>query len=323
MKKTMIYLLLVCLLLTMLPVAAMATEVETTEEEVFFREPYQCGADLTWSLDGGTLTISGSGEMDDYPDGDAPWLEHKDSITKVVFSGSVTYVGACAFKDYDTLKEISFGPAMHTIGEQAFQSCDGLTKLYLPDTFRKFGKECFRSCESLIEIRCRGGMPRFDDSCLWDVYATVFYPTTNAWPADPLMQLFQAFQGRIQFQMADPSTLVPEAGETQQTIAPTQAPTEPPVTEPEPTTVPTETTAPVTEETTEATTEATTEPTEEVTEKPTTEITESPTEEPTEETEPEEKKGIAVSGIWFGLFLITGTLSLILIGALIFRPRRY
>ena len=46
-------------------------------------------------------------------------------------------------------------------------------------------------------------------------------------------------------------------------------------------------------------------------------------EEPTEETQPEKEKERSISGVWFGLFLITGTLSLILIGALIFRPRRY
>jgi len=319
MKKTMIMMLLLCLLLTAVPVGAMATELESTEPEVIYREPGQCGADLTWSLDGGTLTISGSGEMDDYPDGDAPWLAHKDQITKLVFTGSVSYVGACAFKDYDNLKEISFGNAMHTIGEQAFQSCDGLTSLYLPDTFRKFGKECFRNCENLTQIRCRGGMPRFDDSCLWDVYANLYYPTNNPWPSEPLMQLFQAFQGRIQFLMAPPEELVPATQETDPAPQPTQAPTEPPLTEPEETAAPTtEETIPPTEAETTAATEETTEPTQTETEAPTTAETEAP-----EETEPEKQERKTISGVWFGLFLITGTLSLILIGALIFRPRRY
>ena len=73
------------------------------------------------------------------------------------------------------------------------------------------------------------------------------------------------------------------------------------------------------------------------TEAPATEApaTEAPTEAPTEEMkEPEwihetqapeeqqpEKKGM--SGLWFGMFLITGTLSLVLIGALVFRRKSY
>ena len=35
----------------------------------------QCGKNLTWQLDGGTLTISGTGNMDDYfNDADIAWL---------------------------------------------------------------------------------------------------------------------------------------------------------------------------------------------------------------------------------------------------------
>ncbi len=309
MKKTMI-LLLLCLLLSALPVGALATELENTEPEVTYREPGQCGADLTWSLDGSTLTISGSGDMDDYPDGDAPWLEHKDSITKVVFTGSVTSVGACAFTDYDNLTTVDFGSSMHTIHYRAFKSCDGLTSISLPATFRRFGEESFMSCASLTEIRCAGGMPSFNANCVWDTYCSVFYPSNNPWPAEPVMQLFQAFQGRVQFFMGEPTEAVP----VETTAPPTQAPeTEPPTTE-APETVPE-----TTEAETEPTTEATTEPTEEVTEEPTTEAAE----ESTEETQPEKEKERSISGVWFGLFLITGTLSLILIGALIFRPRRY
>ena len=56
--------------------------------------------------------------------------------------------------------------------------------------------------------------------------------------------------------------------------------------------------------------------------------TEAPETEPAEpewlrETQPEpEKKGVGFNGVLFGLILISGTLTLILIGALIFR-RRY
>ena len=140
---------LVCLLLAALPVGAFATE--TAEN--------RCGDDLTWSLEGSTLTISGNGAMYDYDDGDAPWLAYQNTITKVVFSGNVTSVGAGAFLDYDSITSVDFGSAMHTIGRQAFKSCDGLTVLYLPASFRCFGEECLMGCKSLTEIRCRGGMP--------------------------------------------------------------------------------------------------------------------------------------------------------------------
>lgn len=319
MKRTVAAFLLLCLLLTMLPVAAFATETtettDTSETEPVLREPGHCGEDLTWSYDAGTLTISGSGEMDDYPDGDAPWLEYKDNITSLVFTGSVTSVGAGAFMDYDSLKEVDFGSAMHTIHRQAFKSCDGLTAFTLPATFRRFGEESFMSCKSLTEIRCMGGMPSFNGNCLWDTYCTVFYPSNNPWPVEPVTQLFQAFQGRIQFFMGE-GTVETAVEVTQPAVQPTE--TQPPVTEPQ------ETVPETTAAQTESATEPVTEPTETAAE--TTEQTEPEVTEPAwiHETQPvQEEKGSSFSGVWFGLFLITGTLSLVLIGALVFRRRSY
>lgn len=312
MKKTMISLLLVCLLLSLLPIGAFATEVETTEAPVI-REPGYCGEELTWSYNGGTLTISGYGDMDAYSEGNAPWQEYKDSITKLVITGNVTSIGDCAFTDFDSLTEVDFGPAMHTIHSQAFKSCDGLTSITLPSTFRRFGKESFMNCQNLTEVHCNGPMPSFNGNCLWDTYCNVYYPSNNPWPAEYVQPLYQAFQGRIQFFMAGPAEVTPV-----QTNPPETQATEPPVT------VPVETVPPTTEETTVPTTAAT-EP------ETTAALTEAPTEEMKEpewihETQPQEeeqseKKGI--SGLWFGMFLITGILSLVLIGALVFRRKSY
>lgn len=309
MMKRILSALLMCLLvLSMLPVGALATETETTEAEVV-REPYQCGDDLTWSYDNGCLTISGSGDMDNYPDGDAPWLEYKDSITHLVISGNVTSIGECAFADYDSLKSVNFGSAMHTIHRRAFKGCDGLTDFDLPATFRRFGEESFMGCSNLMEIRCKGPMPSFNGNCLWDTHVSVFYPTTNPWPPEAVQQLYNAFQCRISFFMGEGTMAV----SVTETVPPT---TEPPATEAP--TVPETTEAPTVPETTETPTEA---PTEAVTE---------PSKAPTEpgwlhetQPEPEEKPERSHNGLWFGLFIITGTLSLILIGALIFRRKSY
>ena len=312
MMKRIISALLLCLLMiTMLPVGVLATE--TTEAEVV-REPGQCGDDLTWSYDNGCLTISGSGDMDNYPDGDAPWLEYKDSITHLVISGNVTSIGESAFEDYDSLESVNFGSAMHTIHRRAFKGCDGITDFDLPATFRRFGEESFMGCSNLMEIRCKGPMPSFNGNCLWDTHATIFYPTNNPWPPEEVQRLYNAFQCRISFFMGEGTMAV----SVTETVPPT---TEPPVTEAP--TVPETTVAPAVPETTEAPTEvpteAPTEPTVETVKEPDWihEIQES---QPEEEEQPQKR---SMSGIWFGLFLITGVLSLILIGALVFRRRRY
>lgn len=323
MKRIAVMLLLLCLMMTMVPVGAFATETtEVTEESVSLRAANQCGEDLIWNFDGGTLTISGSGAMDDYSDTDAPWVGYKDSIEKLVFTGGVTSVGAYAFKDYDNLKKVEFGTAMHSIEKRAFYDCDGLTTFTLPATFRKFGEECFMSCDFLREVRCLGGMPSFKASCLWDCPVSVFYPTTNPWPAEYVTPLYQSYQGKIQIFMGDG---IEEAGKQPTEAAVTEPATEPAETVPETTvpettvpetTVPETTTAETVPETTVAETQA---PEAESTQpewlREMEELQESSEEEP-------QKKGIS-GNIWFALFLITGTLSLILIGALVFRRRSY
>lgn len=313
MKKFTAIFLLLCLLMTALPLGAFA--VETSEAAA--REPGYCGEDLTWSYEGGTLTISGSGEMDDFTEGNAPWQEYKDSIEKLVIIGSVTSVGEYAFQDYDHLKKVDFGTAMHTIGKRAFYDCDGLTTFTLPASFRKFGEECFMSCDLLREIRCLGGMPSFKASCLWDCPVSVFYPTTNPWPAEYVTPLYQSYQGKLQIFMGDG---IEEAGtqpaQTQTSVTEPTETTVPETTVPE-TTVP-ETTVPETTaaETIPQTTEAAVE----------TVQTEPDVPDWIHETYPEEEEKpekSGMNGIWFGMFLITGILSLILIGALVFRRRSY
>ena len=62
--------------------------VETTEETT---EPTQaptepavtnaCGENLTWNFDKGVLTVSGSGAMEGYEEGGAPWNGYREEIT--------------------------------------------------------------------------------------------------------------------------------------------------------------------------------------------------------------------------------------------------
>lgn len=322
MKRIAAGFILLNLFLAAMPMGVFATETaETTEvtesvEEEEVRTYNQCGPDLTWTCDGGTLTISGTGEMDSYPDGDAPWLEYKDSIETLIFTGGVTSVGDCAFMDYDSLKKVDFGSSMHTIGYRAFKSCDGLTTFTLPSSFRKFGEECFFGCSKLREIRCLGPMPSFKGSCLWDCPVSVFYPTTNPWPAEYVTPLYQSYQGKLQIFMGDG---IEEAG-----VQPTQAETLPAEAEPvvtEPAETVSETTEPETVPAAEAT-EAMPETT--VTEA--TEETKASWEAEMEALEQQEQKqqesrSRGMNGMLIGMILIAGTIVLVLIGALIFRRR--
>lgn len=188
---------------------------------------------FTWSLTGGVLTITGEGAMPDYPDG-APWDAHKESITKVVFAGGVTYVGAYAFKDYDGLKSVEFGDAMYELGKQSFYSCDGLTVLTLPKTFKVFGEECLRHCANLKEIHDAGRPASFRLNCLWDTKVIIYYPAAQPWGLDYIKEMEGIFKGRIEFRASDGTDPYdPNAETTVATTVPetTEAPTVPETTE--------------------------------------------------------------------------------------------
>ena len=323
MKKCIVYVLLLSMVLAMLPFGVLATETEAVT-----REPGKCGENLSWSFSGGTLTISGSGAMDDFQEGGAPWQEHKDSIEKVVFSGDVTSVGSFAFKEYDRLSEVYFGESMHTIGEQAFKNCDVLQSVILPASFRRFGKECFMGCKQLLQVWCKGGMPSFNGNCLWDTGATVYYPPNNAWPVDAVWQVLSSYHNKIIIQGGyAPEQETPVENQPVATEAAVEAvivETEPVATEAAVETVP-ETTAAPTEAPTEATAAPETEPapTQEET-KPAwmEEMERLEQEQETVKEAPEEKQSIGI-GLVVGLCILIIILLLILIGALVFRRRRY
>lgn len=216
-------LLILVLSLMCLPLTAFAEETEG-----------MCGQNITWRLEGSTLTISGAGAMYDFTDG-APWDAYKSTITTVIFTGGVTYVGAASFKDFDSLTSVSFGDAMYELGSEAFRDCDGLTSLSMPASFKVFGAYSLASCGSLKTLNCAGRFPTFRNNCLWDTYLTLVYPTVG-WPVDTIAEMEQAFHGRIEFRCADGTDPI-KPTEPEPTTQPTTEPTTAPTTQPDTTPV--------------------------------------------------------------------------------------
>ena len=197
MKKRLIgNLLVVCLLVLVLAPVAAAANTSVLNRNI---ASGTCGEGISWSLDGYTLTVTGSGEVTD-----APWLEHKDHIESVVFSGGITKICDGAFSGCDRIETVDFGDALVEIGERAFYGCKDLDYIHLPATFRTFGKEAFRGCDDLKYVYCDGGMPRFNDSCLWTGnYIAVFYPTNNPWPWDYYSVLVNSYGGNLGVMMGN------------------------------------------------------------------------------------------------------------------------
>ncbi|MCD7724134.1 MAG: leucine-rich repeat domain-containing protein [Clostridiales bacterium] len=92
-----------------------------------------CGDNLTWTLDDdGVLTISGTGDMEDYSSGGAPWYSSCESITNVEIGDEITSIGSYAFYNCTALMSITIPNSVISIGSSAFNGCSALEEITLP-----------------------------------------------------------------------------------------------------------------------------------------------------------------------------------------------
>lgn len=112
----------------------------------------KCGPSAYWSFDSstGTLTISGSGAMEDYEYGnDYPWMDYRDSIQTIVIGDQITQIGRYAFP-WTACSTIQFGKSVRSIGAKAFSGCRNLNgDLTLPDSVQIVGDSAFAGCTGL------------------------------------------------------------------------------------------------------------------------------------------------------------------------------
>ena len=111
-----------------------------------------CGDNLTWTLEDGVLTISGTGEMWDYDYLGGPWDEYKNEITDVIIIDGVTSVGDRAFADCINLINVDIPIGVTEIGISAFYGCNSLKKVEIPYGVEIIGGYAFFRCSNLINI---------------------------------------------------------------------------------------------------------------------------------------------------------------------------
>lgn len=118
------------------------------------------GSDVTWHLTENTddpstytLTISGSGAMEDYLMSiNQPWRSFRDQITSVVVSPGVTSIGNLAFTRFSKLIHVDIADSVVSIGEQAFSDCSRLTDITVPQSVTYIDAYAFDSCTNLSSI---------------------------------------------------------------------------------------------------------------------------------------------------------------------------
>ena len=186
-------LLALAMMLALLPTAA------------FAEDNHNCGAtsadNVTWKLENGTLTISGTGKMADYGEDpethtiyNPPWVGQKGNIKKLVVEGGVTSIGDNAFSGCANLESVDLSGAssLKIIGNHAFNSCTalesvdlseasslttiktsfpgctGLENVVLNEGLQTIGGSAFNHCESLKSIHIPSTVTEIGSWCFED-----------------------------------------------------------------------------------------------------------------------------------------------------------
>lgn len=119
-----------------------------------------CGENLTWILtEDGVLTISGTGEMTDYPNfADVPWNAYREKILSVVMEPGVTSVGRYAFFQCINMTSVEMPEGVTSIGNNAFSACRNLTSVVIPESVTNIGFAAFMACNGLTSITIPAGV---------------------------------------------------------------------------------------------------------------------------------------------------------------------
>lgn len=149
-KRILSFALALCFLLTLLPAAFADSDTVSGK----------CGDNLTWTLEGNKLTISGTGDMYDYDernDDTPPWYYYEDRITEVVIEQGVTAIGKDGFCKLFSLTSVQFPGSLKSIGASAFHDCYNLESIKFPDSLATVELSAFNGCSRLESFNVSAG----------------------------------------------------------------------------------------------------------------------------------------------------------------------
>lgn len=111
-----------------------------------------CGDNVTWSYNNGTLSIQGTGNMENYFGFGSPWSSYREQIHTVNIGAGVTSVGMYAFTRCRNLTSVTLPNSVTTIGYAAFNECSSLASVTIPNSVTAIDSYAFSKCSNLTGI---------------------------------------------------------------------------------------------------------------------------------------------------------------------------
>ena len=154
-KQILSALIILCMLLAVVPMAAFAVATSGT-----------CGDNLTWEYTSSTqtLTISGTGDMRSYTlSSPAPWNCYRDDIMSLSIESGVKSIGTYAFYYCQGLTSVTIPGSVISIGDSAFDRCSSLTSVIIQNGVTSIGDGAFNDCTGLISVTIPGSVTSIGD----------------------------------------------------------------------------------------------------------------------------------------------------------------
>ena len=111
-----------------------------------------CGADTSWAIADGVLTVSGTGAVTE-----APWKDHTAWFSSAVVKDGVTDLPRDAFREC-VLTSVSLPEGLTSLPVAAFSYCRQLKEISLPASLTAIGRGAFAYCYELEEITLPSGL---------------------------------------------------------------------------------------------------------------------------------------------------------------------
>ena len=114
------------------------------------------GENITWNLNGGRLTISGTGAIQE--SSAKSWSAYHNVVKEVVIEPGITALCEGAFQNFTALTSVTVPEGFDCIPSMAFYRCGVLTEVNLPDGLTEIGSFAFMDCHSLQQLQLPNGL---------------------------------------------------------------------------------------------------------------------------------------------------------------------
>lgn len=137
---------------------------------------WQKQTNYSWDEASGTLTVTGSCDMEDYSaSSPAPWAGYRNKIKKVIVESGVTGIGSYAFENCKNLSSVEIGNTVQKIGEGAFSNCLTLKSVTIPSSVDTIAYGAFWWCPDLDTVYFEGNAPEMGDEIFHNMSLTAYY----------------------------------------------------------------------------------------------------------------------------------------------------